>query len=126
VYIYRQSLASGIGSKNYELTIPHPTASAIADPPKLPDYIKGNWEGIIRLSDNTPVIINAKDRAEVLRVWEFIKPLIKSEYTAKFIKKVAEREGQATFEQRNCTAWAVDYFSKGQRLNLPRDKRKKF
>jgi hypothetical protein len=126
VYIYRQILESGISSKNYELTIPYPKSEAIADPPKLPDYIKGNYEGIIRLSNNFPVIINAKDRAEVLRVWDFIRPLIDETYTAKFIKKIAEREGQIVFEERSCTAWAVDYFSKGQQLNLPRDKRKKF
>jgi hypothetical protein len=126
VYIYRQILANGIGSKNYELSIPHPTADAIANLPKLPDYIKGNFEGIIRLSNNYPVVINAKDRAEVIKVWNFVKPLIKPEFTAKFIKKIAEREGQITFEERNCTPWAVDYFSKGQSSNIPRDKRKKF
>jgi hypothetical protein len=127
VYIYREKLANGgIGSKNYTLTIPYPTDTAIANPPKLPDYQKGNFEGIYRLSNNFPVIINAKDRAEVERVWEFVKPLIKPEYTAKFIKKLAEREGQATFTERDVTVWAVDYFSKGQRDNLPKNKRKKF
>jgi hypothetical protein len=72
------------------------------------------------------VIINAKDRNEIMRVWEFIKPLIEPQYTAKFIKKIAEREGQLTFAERNCTVWAADYFSKGQRSNFPRDKRKRF
>jgi hypothetical protein len=126
VYIYRQILSDGIGTKNYTLTIPYPTDAAITNSAKLPDYIKGNWEGIFRLSNNFPVIINAKDRAEVLKVWEFIKPLIKPEYTAKFIKKIAEREGQMVFEERNCTNWAVDYYSKGQKANLPKNNRKQF
>lgn len=124
VYIYRQKLDNGIDSKNYLLTIPYPTATAINNPPKLPDYIKGNYEGIYRLSNNFPVIINAKDRNEVIKVWDFIKPLIEPQYTSKFIKKIAEREGQIIFVERDCTVWAADYFAKGQQF--PRTKRKSF
>ncbi|MEH2337099.1 hypothetical protein [Nostoc sp.] len=66
-------------SAMYPITIPHWDGTA-SDKISLPSYIKGNYEGIYTLNDNTKVTINAKNEIECKRILNALKPHIPKQY----------------------------------------------
>ncbi|WP_157816687.1 hypothetical protein [Nostoc flagelliforme] len=66
-------------SAMYPISVPHWNGSP-GDKITLPSYIKGNYEGIYTLSDNSKVTINAKNEIECKRILNAIKPHISQQY----------------------------------------------
>ena len=66
-------------SAMYPISVPHWNGTA-SDSISLPSYIKGNYEGIYTLSDNSKVTINAKNEIECKRILNAIKPHISQQY----------------------------------------------
>ena len=112
IIVFKEKLANGtIGTSPYPLTIPHP----IPDKPKscpIPDYQKGQWEGILVLKDNSKVIVNAISLEEADRILTVIKGIIYPAYLKGSYQKVGQRKGQA-LKTINVIGKNAFYFSQG-------------
>ena len=86
--------------------------------PKFPDYEKGDTEAIQVLTDNSKIIINAKDKTECLRVINVLKTYIDPNFL-KNLKppKVGDRGG--VYKKCRVTATQCAFFPDGQKNTVP-------
>lgn len=122
VVLFAEVKSTGkLGDSRWTLAIPHYNRGK-GFKPKIPDYNKGSWEGILVLKDNSKIIVNAKDRTECTRVINALKINVPVEYrvvNGKAIKaKIGERVNSDLKECR-VTAIRADFFSTGQRNLKP-------
>ncbi|MEH2283347.1 MAG: hypothetical protein V7K90_18780 [Nostoc sp.] len=82
-----------VGDLVYPITVPHPVVKHLTTSP-IPDYQKGNVEGILTLSDNSKVTVNAFDSDTATTVLEAIKKIINPDYLKKSFTKIGTRKGQ--------------------------------
>ena len=115
---YAESLADNkIGGSRWAITIPHYNKPK-SYKPDFPKYQKGNFEGILVLNDNSKIIINAKTKAECLRVLKALKAYVNPKYTKDIQEpKIGERPG--VYKEVNVTAVKCHFFSKGQKSEIP-------
>jgi hypothetical protein len=122
VILYAEVKSTGkLGDGRWSLAIPHYNRPK-GFKPKVPDYNKGSWQGILTLKDNSKIIVNAKDRSECSRMINALKINVPVEYrmvNGKAAKaKIGERLNSDLKECR-VTAVRADFFSKGQRNMQP-------
>jgi hypothetical protein len=119
VLIYREIKPDGtIGGDHYSLTIPHFNRASAPSTPPLPQYEKGNFEGILTLSDNSKLIVNCIDSQECARVIGAIEPFIEAQYLAGSSIKIGERIG-LPFKKITVKAWRLDYYPTGVKSTKP-------
>jgi hypothetical protein len=116
ILTYREVKSDGsIGNDWYPITIPHPKNKTKTTAKLTRDYVKGNWQILLTLNDNSKVILNAIDEAEGL---SFLKtqiiPLIDPAYLTKAKIKAAHFPDQG-FGEIKVTHSQTDYFATGQR-----------
>jgi len=79
------------GPANNPVTIPHYSGPRN---PSLPNYRKGQWEGILTLNDNSKLIVNAYSKTEAERVIKWITRYINPTMLTKSFPKFGQRKGQ--------------------------------
>jgi hypothetical protein len=125
IYIYRVKNANGTwASGGYSLTIPHPNKTTAATVEKLPNYVKGNFQSILTLSDNSKVIVNGKDAAACETMIGAAKVQIAASYLTNSSIRSGIRGGATTFAEKPVQLWAIDYYSKGSFGDMKPDWRK--
>lgn len=93
VVLYGEKKTSGkIGKAVYPITLPHYEGTKSSKSP-LPAYRKGQHEGILTLSDNSKVIVNAYSEAEAKKVLQAAKQAIKTHYLKGSHIKIGIRKG---------------------------------
>jgi hypothetical protein len=115
---YAELLDNGkLGSSRWSVTIPHYNKPKTSKP-QFPRYEKGNFEGILVLSDNSKIIINAKNKTECQRVINALKAFVNPKYLKDARPpKIGERPG--TYKRVNVVPVRCHYFSTGQQNTLP-------
>lgn len=110
-----------LGKSRWSLTIPHYNRPK-GFKPRIPDYEKGSWEGILVLKDNSKIIVNAKSRSECSKVLNALKINVPVEYrtvNGKAVKaKIGERINTDLKEVR-VTAVRADFYSTGAKNMEP-------
>jgi hypothetical protein len=102
---------SGYDSAKYVISVPHPVVKHYTTSP-IPSYQKGQIEGIITLSDNSKVVINAISAEEVQRVLDAIKLIIIPSFLEGQSTKIGPRSGY-TLITDTVYARTASYFSSG-------------
>jgi hypothetical protein len=94
VILFAEQLASGkLTSSRWTLSLPHYNRPK-AFKPSIPAYQKGNWEGILTLTDNSKIIVNASSSSECKRVINRLKTYIPVEYRVKNGKAIKAKYGE--------------------------------
>ena len=101
------------GKPEYSISIPHYNG-----PPKLthspiPNYQKGQKQGILTLGDNSKVIVNAVNEDEAERVLNAARKIINPKYLKNSHIKIGDRKGQK-LKQVKVGAVAAKFFRHGQ------------
>ncbi|MHC5931682.1 hypothetical protein [Nostoc sp.] len=118
IFMFAEVLGErNFGSAKYPISIPHPIVKHYQNSP-LPDYQKGQYEGILILNDNSKVIINAISEEEANRVLTACKAIIIPDFLTNAIQKVSQRRGVELLTI-NVHAKRVDYFSTGLKKTKP-------
>jgi hypothetical protein len=105
-------------SAMYPISVPHWDGSP-EDKISLPSYIKGNYEGIYVLSDNSKVTINAKNEIECKRILSAIKPKIPRQYRKDAYFKGGLIVRDEPIKESRVKPKYGRYFKNGQRNNKP-------
>lgn len=100
------------GPPKYPITIPHPKITQKMMSSPLQSYKKGNFEGELKLADNSKVIVNCINKAEAERVLSIIKGMIKDKLLEGSTVKFSERGGNPVKQQEMAIRFAT-YFEKG-------------
>ncbi len=122
VVLFAEVLSTGkLTTSRWSLTIPH-YARPKGFKPSIPSYEKGNWEGILVLTDNSKIIVNASSASECKRVINRLKILIPNNYRSvdgKAIKaKVGERTGTG-LKKAKVIPIRADFYSSGAKSLTP-------
>lgn len=102
----------------YPISVPHWNGTA-SDSISLPSYIKGNYEGIYTLSDNSKVTINAKNEIECKRILNAIKPHISKKYLKDAYFKGGVIVRDKPIKESRVKPRYGRYFQEGQKNNKP-------
>jgi len=105
-------------SAMYPISVPHWDGSA-GDRISLPSYIKGNYEGIYTLNDNSKVTINAQNEVECKRILNAIKPRIPKQYTTDAYFKGGMIVRDKPIKESRVKPRYGRYFKDGQKNNKP-------
>jgi hypothetical protein len=122
VILYAEVLSTGkLTGSRWSLTIPHYSRPK-GFRPSIPAYEKGNWEGILTLTDNSKIIVNAASASECKRVINRLKILIPNEYRVKDGKAIRAKVGERTgtgLKQTKVTPVRADFYSNGAKSLTP-------
>ena len=116
-------LDGSLGNDYYSIAIPHPKSTTKPTSKLTSDYDKGNWQGVLTLTDNSKTIVNCKSSNEVKRVIDEIKGLIHPDFLTKSSLKIAEFPDKP-FKKIKVRNYRADYYSQGLK-NLKPDWRKR-
>lgn len=105
-------------SAMYPISVPHWDGTA-SDKISLPSYVKGNYEGIYTLNDNSKVTINAQNEIECKRILNAIKPHIPKQYTKDAYFKGGVIVRDKPIKESRVKPRYGRYFKDGQRNNKP-------
>lgn len=105
-------------SAMYPISVPHWDGTA-SDKISLPSYIKGNYEGIYTLNDNSKVTINAQNEIECRRIINAIKPHIPKQYTTDAYFKGGIIVRDKPIKESRVKPRYGRYFKDGQKNNKP-------
>ena len=117
--IFREDLGKGkLGRSTYTLYIPHYYSSSPPKQSPLPTYIKGSFQGIYILKDNSRVVVYGKSKEEVQKIINSAKSVIKP---AMIVPNRKARLGEVGDALKECKVIPVraQYFSKGQKQEYP-------
>jgi hypothetical protein len=118
VILYAEVSKDGkLTSSRWSLNLPHYNKPK-SYKPAFPTYEKGSFEGILRLSDNSPVIVNCKNSTECKRVLNALKQFIPQKLTKGSVMKIGERFG-ADYKQVRVKAVSIKFFAEGQKDMKP-------
>jgi len=107
-----------IGAPKYQITVPHLLNNQSLNP--LPNYIKGNWEIIYVLDDNSRVTIHSKDESNGMTVLAAIQQLIDPNYmTSAYISKSSLVTTETQIAQNTVKNRLVKYYSTGNKNGVP-------
>jgi hypothetical protein len=120
VISYREVKSDGtFGDDWYPIIVPHPKST---DEPKAKltsNYDKGKWQILLKLKDNSKVIIHAKaEQAGIDFMNSQIKPLIDPVYLTT-AKLVTSHFPDSDFTEMTVTNKHVDYYATGNRKMKP-------
>ena len=102
-----------IKAPKYPITLPHPRSNQKPLSPLLDSYFKGNWEGRLTLADNSKLIVNCKDREEVIRVVNTLKPFINPNMLKGAKLSISERTSDEPIKEQMVYARIATYFPQG-------------
>jgi hypothetical protein len=104
------------GTSDYlNICIPHPASDAPWTQDLFGDYWSGNFAGILKLKDNSSLVVNAESIGEANRVLDKMLSLVSpSMIPSDPERRVVERRG-GTVKRAHRLLRKVSYFSRGQR-----------
>ncbi|MCL6750064.1 hypothetical protein KBT16_03360 [Nostoc sp. CCCryo 231-06] len=105
-------------SAMYPISVPH-WDGAPGQKISLPSYIKGNYEGIYTLNDNSKVTINAKNETECKKILNAIKPYVPKQYTKDAYFKGGVIVRDKPIKESRVKPRYGRYFKDGQKNNKP-------
>lgn len=79
----------------YSINVPHPLPGLSLNVVEIEPYIKGNWMGILTLSDNSKLIVNADSIEEAERVIGELSAYIDPAFITGLPPKVGKRGGKS-------------------------------
>ncbi|MGL5936663.1 MAG: hypothetical protein ACRCZI_13700, partial [Cetobacterium sp.] len=103
----------------HSLSIPHPASTTKPENALIPEYEKGNWQGMIVLTDNSKFIVNCNSSGEAERICNVAASLIDASFLPNPFKVwLSERKGEpvASDPMKPTT---IMYYSTGQRNLKP-------
>ncbi|NEO34265.1 MAG: hypothetical protein F6K36_28455 [Symploca sp. SIO3C6] len=109
VIIYRPKLKGSIKTGNYLLHLPHYLGKR--NPP-LPEYKKGNWQGLLTLKDNSKLIVNGFSPQETEKTVNSLSRFINSEYLPGNFK--IGQVKNSPYLEIEVKPHRADYYSQGQ------------
>ncbi|NEO34304.1 MAG: hypothetical protein F6K36_28655 [Symploca sp. SIO3C6] len=115
VVVYRPKLRRPGYTGNYQLSIPHYIGGR---KPNIPSYKKGNWHGILTLTDNSKLTVNGVTMRECERVIKIFKRYINPKYLPGNFK-IGEVKGKP-YHEFEIKPIRADFYSHG-RKNLEPD-----
>jgi hypothetical protein len=122
VVIFAEVLGTGkLTDSRWSLTIPHYNRPK-GFKPRIPDYNKGNFEGILTLTDNSKIIVNASSEMECKRVINALKILVDAKYRTQNGKAIKAKVGErlnSDFKKCKVTPTRGDFYSTGARNMQP-------
>lgn len=109
-----------IGTRTYHsLSIPHPANTNKPENALIPEYEKGNWQGMIVLTDNSKFIVNCNSSAEAERICNIAAGLIDGAFLPNPYKVwLSERKGEPVANDV-MQPTSIMYYSTGQRNTNP-------
>ena len=112
IFLFAQILGeNSFDYAKYPITIPHPIVKHYQQSP-LPNYQKGQYEGIVTLKDNSKIIINAFSNQECEKIIEAAKKLVIPDFLVGATEKIAPRKGPELSTVK-VSARSAKYFSTG-------------
>lgn len=105
-------------SAMYPISVPHWDGTP-SDKITLPSYIKGNYEGIYTLSDNSKVTINAQNELQCKRILNAIIPHISKAYLKDAYFKGGNIVRETPIKESRVKPRYGRYFKNGQKNNKP-------
>jgi hypothetical protein len=103
----------------HSLSIPHPSNVTLTNQPQIPQYEKGNWQGMIVLVDNSKFIVNCSSSAEAERICSIAASLIDGAFLPlPYRVWLTERKGTPV-SQDVMQPTSLMYYATGQRNNKP-------
>ncbi len=118
VILYANILDNGkLGGSRWSVSIPHYNRDQNYKP-QFPSYFRGDVEGIMRLADNTKIIVNCKDSTECKRVLNVFKQFIDQKMLENVNIKIGERFGNS-YKKTRVVPVRCSFFSDGQKDMLP-------
>ncbi|MDZ7970509.1 MAG: hypothetical protein RM368_37225 [Nostoc sp. DedSLP03] len=105
-------------SAMYPISVPHWDGTP-SDKITLPSYIKGNYEGIFTLSDNSKVTINAQNELQCKRILNAIIPHISKAYLKDAYFKGGNIVRETPIKESRVKPRYGRYFKNGQKNNKP-------
>ena len=114
VVIYRPKHKTPERTGNYPICIPHYAGDK---KPKIPEFKKGNWQGILTLEDNSKLIINGASSTETERVIKAFKRYIKPAYLTDNLK-IGHLKSNP-FHEFEVKPLRADYYSRGKKNAQP-------
>lgn len=118
VVLYAEVQKDGkLGNSRWAMTIPHYSKKNTYKP-SFPTYNKGDFEGMLRLADNSNIIVNASTAAECKRVLNALKQFLPQPMLKGSTMKVGQRFGM-DFKKVKVTAVSAKFFSNGQHNAKP-------
>lgn len=103
----------------HSLSIPHPLQTQKPENALIPEYTKGNWQGMIVLTDNSKFIVNCDSSAEAERICNIAASLIDSTFLPTPFKVwLTERKGEPVASDP-MKPTSIMYYSTGQRNSNP-------
>lgn len=113
VIVYAERASTGkLGKSRWSLTIPHYKFGP-KHKPRFPSYNRGDIEGILTLSDNSKIFVNAATTSEAKRVLKSLQQFVPERLLQNAHTKVGERRG-APYRKCRVVPTLAKYFSKGQ------------
>jgi hypothetical protein len=107
-----QGVKKKYGTGSWSMTIPHYNRPK-GFKPQIPDYQKGDFEGVLTLNDNSKLVVNCISAAECKRVINALKAYIDPQMLpAKGGLKVGERNG--VYKKVRVTATRLKFYHAGQ------------
>ncbi len=108
-----------LGKSRWTMHIPHYNRPKGAKP-SIPTYTKGHWRGVLTLTDNSKIVVNANSKTECHRVINKLKILtpfeLRRDRHGKAIKPQITEDSDSKLKEVRVTPVRADYYRQG-RLN---------
>jgi hypothetical protein len=116
VIVYREKLQDEkLGKDYYPVTIPHPNLNNLpVYRDNLPIYQKGIFQVVYKLTDNSKIIINGRDKQKALSFMSGLISLVDGDYINPNAYFQVSEFTQAKFKQIDMIAWRMDYYPFGR------------
>jgi hypothetical protein len=123
VIVYAEVLGTGkLTDSRWSLTIPHYRGTSKTHI-KVPSYRRGNWNGSLRLSDGSQIVVNAATSFECKRVLNRLKIMIPVQYRVgpdnRAYKPRVVENPNLNLKECNVIPTIAKYFATGQKSLAP-------
>jgi cell division septum initiation protein DivIVA len=119
IYVYKELRGDGtIGNDPYAITVPHCALTTAPGAAILPEYQKGNYQGVLFLKDNSKLVVNCVSEVECQRVIDKLSKVIKSDYLTGSTTTIGKHKGRPFKEIRVKAQW-LHFFPTGAKSMKP-------
>ena len=121
--VYAEVFNSGkLSDSRWSLTIPHYRGTENSKL-FLPKYARGNWNGSLKLSDDSQIVVNARTSQECKRILNKLKILIPVEYrldkSGKAYKPRVVENPNLELKECNVIPTIAKFYATGQKNLAP-------
>jgi hypothetical protein len=116
VVYYREWDGNKFGKYTHSLSIPH-YSKPKGYKPNLPQIKKGGYSAVLKLKDNSQIVVNCESITEAKRVINSLRPLVGT--FAKGSRVKYGEYGDGSLKKVTTKAVRLDFYSKGQENSTP-------